>query len=149
MSHAELVNKVRISTYEGTIRTGRVPKMAEVASDLGVSREEVRAAYRILEQSHAFIVDHDADELWRAAPFSAVPTAFPVHVGELEYFGNCIWDALGIPAAMHKNAVLPASCGCCNHPMTLVVRDGRLELAEGLIHFAVPPKQWYNDVAFT
>ncbi len=126
-----------------------MPKMAEVGAALGASREEVRGAYEELQQSHAFIVDPEADELWRAAPFSAVPTAFPVRVGAVGYFGNCIWDALGISAAMHKDAVLPASCGCCDQPITLTVSGGKLEPEQGIIHFAVPPKQWYNDVAFT
>ena len=33
--------------------------------------------------------------------------------------------------------------------MELVVAAGRLEPAEGLIHIAVPAKDWYQDITFT
>src|SRR5437667_11759339 len=54
-------------------------------------------------------------ELWRAAPFSAVPTAFPVKVGDRSYYGNCIWDALGI-ATKTPRSMPPAAAAiwkCC------------------------------------
>jgi len=88
-------------------------------------------------------------ELWRAAPFSAVPTAFPVKVGNRSYYGNCIWDALGIPAMLGQNARIDASCGCCNLQMLLKVENGRLLGSKGLIHIAVPARDWYKDIVFT
>ena len=47
-----------------------------------------------------------------AEPFSAVPTPFAVYVDDQRYFGNCIWDALGIPAMLHADARIESSCGC-------------------------------------
>ncbi len=88
-------------------------------------------------------------ELWRAAPFSAVPTAFPVKVGDRSYYGNCIWDALGIAAMLHKDAQIDASCGCCNLEMLLKIENGRLLGSKGLIHIAVPARDWYKDIVFT
>jgi hypothetical protein len=35
-----------------------------------------------------------------ANPFSAVPTPFLVRSGDRSWYGNCIWDALGIPAML-------------------------------------------------
>src|SRR5256885_7144555 len=34
--------------------------------------------------------------VWMAHPFSAVPTAYPVVIGERTYWANCAWDAAGI-----------------------------------------------------
>ena len=143
------VNHVRISTYQATIRSGRVPKMAEVATTLRANTEDVRAAYRRLSESHAFMVDPETEELWRAAPFSAVPTGFPVRIGSVEYFGNCAWDALGISAAMHQDAEIPTSCGCCNQPITVEIVGGEPGRRDALIHIAVPAREWYKDVVFT
>jgi hypothetical protein len=109
---------------------------------------EVRAALERLAQTHAFVLQ-DTGELWRAAPFSAVPTAFPVRTGKRAWYGNCIWDALGIPAMLHQNARIDTSCGCCNHKIVLHVEEGRLLGPKGVIHFAVPARQWYQDIVFT
>jgi hypothetical protein len=35
-----------------------------------------------------------------AMPLSAIPTPFQVEVGGRHFFGNCIWDALGIVAML-------------------------------------------------
>jgi alkylmercury lyase-like protein len=84
-----------------------------------------------------------------AAPFSAVPTAFPVRSGRRAWYGNCIWDALGIPAMLDQDARIDASCGCCNYEMVLEVKDGKLHAPQGLIHIPVPACHWYEDIVFT
>jgi len=114
----------------------------------GWSRKQVDTALRRLCESHAFVLQENG-ELWRAAPFSAVPTAFPVKVGNRSCYGNCIWDALGIPAMLAQDARIDASCGCCNLEMTLNVNRGRLQGARGIIHIAVPARDWYKDIVFT
>jgi len=35
-----------------------------------------------------------------APPFSGVETAFPAEVQGRRYYANCVWDALGVPAAL-------------------------------------------------
>jgi len=65
------------------------------------------------------------------------------------YYGNCIWDALGIAAMLHKDAQIDASCGCCNLEMLLKIENGRLLGSKGLIHIAVPARDWYKDIVFT
>lgn len=109
---------------------------------------ETRAALARLSQSHAFMLQENG-ELWRAAPFSAVPTAFPVRVGKKSFYGNCIWDALGIPAMLSQNAEIDATCGCCNLAMPLQVNNGKLKEKIGVVHFAIPASRWYEDVVFT
>ena len=146
---AEFDNKLRQYTYQYAVKTGKAPKVAEAARDLGVSEEEARGAYERLSQGHAIMLEPESGELWRVSPFSAVPTPFPVNVSGQVYYGNCIWDALGIPAMLHRDAVISAACGCCNQPMVLNVRDGWIVEHEGRIHIAVPAKRWYEDVVFT
>jgi hypothetical protein len=84
-----------------------------------------------------------------APPFSAVPTPFRVAAAGREYFANCVWDAFGIPAALHRDADVEASCACCGEPMSLAVRDGRPLPAPGIAHFAVPAARWWDDIAYT
>jgi hypothetical protein len=146
--HAEFDNSLRLCTYRHVVASGKAPTVAQAASEMGGSDAQVRAGYARLSESHAFMLT-EGGELWRVAPFSALPTAFPVATGGLTYYANCIWDALGIPAMLGQDATIPASCGCCNLEMTLRVKAGSLLPHEGLIHVAVPARRWYEDVVFT
>jgi hypothetical protein len=141
-------SKLRLFVYRYMIRIGRAPLVADMAKGLKTSLPKVRAGLERLSESHAFMLQEDG-ELWRVAPFSAVPTAFPVRVGQRSWFGNCIWDALGIPAMLHKDGDIGAACGCCNFEMPLRVRRGKLLENDGVIHIAVPAREWYKDVVFT
>lgn len=105
-------SRVRLFVYRHTIRKGRVPVVSEVAQALAATRKKVSEAFVRLSESHAFMLQ-DTGELWRAAPFSAIATAFPVRIGKRSWWGNCIWDALSIPAMLHKDAAIDAGCSCC------------------------------------
>ena len=145
---AEFDNSLRLYSYRQVVASGKAPTVAQAAAEMGSSEAEVRAGYARLSESHAFMLT-ESGELWRVAPFSAIPTAFPVESNGLTYHANCIWDALGIPAMLGQDATVPASCACCNLEMTLQVRAGSLLPHEGLIHVAVPACRWYEDVVFT
>jgi Alkylmercury lyase len=141
--------KLRFYTYQHFVQHARAPKVSEAAQALDVAESEARAGYQRLTEGHAIMLTEPSGEIWRAAPFSAIPTAFPVRSGARSWFANCVWDALGIPAALHQDAISNAACGCCNRQMTLEVKAGSLLGTEGVIHFAVPARSWYEDVVFT
>jgi len=140
--------RLRQFVYGYILRRERVPSVAEMAKAVSLPTKRVRASLERLCQSHAFMMQEDG-ELWRAAPFSAIPTAFPVRIGKRSWFGNCIWDALGIQAMLGQDAVIDAACGCCNYQMPIEVKSGKLQSKTGVIHIAVPARDWYKDVVFT
>jgi len=140
--------RLRVFIYRFFIRHSRPPSVTEIAKELSRPLKDVKASLERLCLTHAFVLQENG-ELWRAAPFSAVPTAFPVRIGRRSWYGNCIWDALGIPAMLHQGAHIDASCGCCNFEMPLQVKDGQLRQHDGIGHFAVPASQWYQDIVFT
>src|SRR2546430_7963277 len=113
--------RLRLFIYRHLIAKCRAPSIAEMARHFK-SQKHLDVALQRLCASHAFVLQENGD-LWRAAPFSAVPTAFPVKVGNRSYYGNCISDALGIAAMLHKDAQIDASCGCCNLEMLLQGRE--------------------------
>lgn len=139
---------IRHLIYRHFIRQGRAPSVAEMAAALGWPAPKTRAVLRQLAATHAFVLQENG-ELWRAAPFSAVPTSFAVRIGSRSWWANCVWDGLGIPAMLHKDARIEASCGCCNHEMVLQVSGGKPVRPQGVIHFAVPAARWYDDIVFT
>jgi hypothetical protein len=141
--------EVRRVVYGRTAGEGRVPSAAEVAAALGSAREEARASFARLAAAHVLVLQGEGGEILMAAPFAAVPTPFLVESGGREYYGNCVWDALGIPVVLGRDARVAASCGCCGTSMELAVRGGALEAAEGVVHFALPAARWWDDVVFT
>lgn len=134
--------------YRHIIREQHVPTVARMAEALSCPVRKVKEGLKQLSQTHAFVLQEDG-EIWRAAPFSAIPTAFPVQIGKSRWWGNCIWDALGIPAMLAKDGRIDASCSCCNYEMVLEIKEGKLVGPKGIIHIAVPPRHWYDDIVFT
>ncbi len=84
-----------------------------------------------------------------APPFSGVETPFRVNVQDKAFYANCAWDALGIPAALHADAVVEAADGYSGEPMRLEVRNGQPVPQPCAIHFAVPAARWWSDIIYT
>jgi hypothetical protein len=142
--------RVRLSIYRAIVGDGRPPTAPEIASELGISTDEVEASLHRLDDAHAIVLAPGTPYVWMANPFSAIPTPFEVTVGDRRYFGNCIWDALGIPACLHEDAGIRTFCPDCSEPISLEVRGDTLAAAaDATIHFAVPAARWWEDIGAT
>ncbi|MFN2385089.1 MAG: organomercurial lyase [Thermoanaerobaculia bacterium] len=144
-----LATQVRMHVFTRAADTGRVPQPAEIAEALGRPEPEIGEALRRLAVERVLILAPNDGQIWAANPFCAVPSGFRVEAGGAAYWGICIWDSLGIPAALGKDAVIQAPCGDCGDSMRLEVRGGRLTRSEGVLHFAVPARRWWDNIAFT
>lgn len=141
--------ELRHHVYSATVESGRPPHSAEVAASLGVPRADVLEGFQRLFARRLLYLAPDSGEIVMAPPFSAVPTPFLVTSNGTRYFANCVWDGYGIAAALHADATVEASCGCCGEPMYLEVRGGEPRPAPGVAHFAVPAAHWWNDLPYT
>ncbi|HXO18670.1 MAG TPA: organomercurial lyase [Thermoanaerobaculia bacterium] len=141
---------VKLEIYRTIAETAKAPSAAEVAQALGASVADILAAFGALH-ARRLIVPEPADpaRIRMAPPFSGAPTAFLVKARGKEYFANCVWDALGVAAALHEDAVVAAEDGFTGEPMTLEVRGGRPGPAECVAHFAVPAARWWEDIVYT
>ena len=146
---AELLRDVRLHIYAEFVESGAPPTVAESAAALGVAPGEVEHAYRELESTRVIVLAPGTLNVWMANPFSAVPTPFRVETERRAYWGNCIWDALGIPAMLRTDATVSTWCPDCQEPMALRVASAALQPAEGVIHFAVPAARWWDNIGFT
>jgi hypothetical protein len=146
----ELDLRIRNEVYSSFVGTGNAPAAAEMAAQLGLAEDEVAAAYRRLHEAHALVLEAETTTIRMLNPFSAVETPHRVEAGGRSWFANCAWDALGIPGALHADGTVRSRCPDCGEPLELAVRDG--ELVRGgdlLVHFVVPARQWWADIAFT
>ncbi len=139
--------QVRYFIYEHFVKTGQAPTLLQCAQVLSHPLADVHAAYQRLADGRALVLQSNG-EILMAEPFSAVPTAFHVEVGNHAWWGNCIWDALGIPAMLKEDARVVTACGCCNDAMVVEIHNGALVEAPGIVHFAIPPKDWWKNVVF-
>lgn len=137
---------IRAHVYDAIMRDGMIPHIAQVAAALGVPAEEVRESFQRLATGRVLVLQGDS-EILMANPFSAVPTPFTVVVGDRSYFGNCIWDALGIPAMLRRDAVIDTSCGDCGTAARIEVSGGAVR-GDGLMHFAIRARDWWKDIVF-
>lgn len=144
-----LADDVRVFLFRETAATARVPQPPRISAALGRSEPEIRAALRHLAAGKVLILAPQSDNIWAANPFCAVPSPFRVLARDKRYWGICIWDALGIAAAVGADAVIEASCGDCGDAMSLEVRGGKLVRGDGVVHFAVPAHQWWDNIGFT
>ncbi len=145
---AALDYEVRRYVYDHTMKEGLPPTIAETASALSTRPDDVTVSFQRLADGHTLVLQRGSGEVLMANPFSAVPTPFLVRAGELSWYGNCIWDAMGIPAMLKRDATIEASCGCCGTAMHLAVADGSLQEASGIAHFAIPAAHWWDDIVF-
>jgi len=145
----EVIDKrVRREVYDFTLRRGIPPDSTNVAEALSLRRELVRDSFSRLAAAHVLVLQPESGEILMANPFSAVPTPFRVEVAGFVAYGNCIWDSLGIPAMLKADAIIDSSCGDCGTAMQIAVSDGEVS-GDGLLHFAIPARDWWNDIVFT
>ena len=141
---------VRLYVFRQAADTARVPSPAEIASTLDCSQHEIEESLRRLAAGRVLILAPNTTNVWAANPFCAVPSNFRVSALGRTYWGICIWDALGIAAALHTDATVSARCSDgCNQEIVLEVKDDALARSEGIVHFGVPAARWWENIGFT
>ena len=146
----ELDLRIRNETYSSFVASGHAPEPADVAAALDLEEHEVVEAYRRLHDAHALVLEPDTTRIRMLNPFSAVETPHRVEARGRSWFANCAWDALGILGALHTDGAIRSQCRDCGESVELEVGDGELVRgAELLVHFVVPARHWWDDIAFT
>jgi Alkylmercury lyase len=140
---------VKQTVYRHFASTGTAPTPDQLAVQLACSADDVRAAFLRLQRNRVLLLDPDSETIRMAPPFSAVATPHRVEVGRQLYFANCAWDALGIPAALHQEALVHSSCGQSGTPLRLQVGVEGPEPSPWLFHCQVPAARWWVDLVFT
>jgi len=141
--------QVKTAIYRLTAETGTVPSLAALATNLHAPAEAVHEAFTRLRANRVLYLESDGVAIRMAPPFSGVPTQHQVTVDGIEYFANCAWDALGIPAALHRPGVVRSRCEQSLEPLVLPVGETGPEPTSWLFHCLVPAARWWDDLVFT
>jgi len=144
------VTPIKLAIYDTFAKTAKAPTVAEIAAKLDVPLDEVQAAFDELHKQRLLVPEPGDDTRIRMAPpFSGIGTPFRVTVRGRIYFAPCAWDAFGIAAALHKDAVIHTKDGHSGEPMTLEVKKGKPVSIPCVIHIAVPAAKWWDDIIYT
>jgi hypothetical protein len=142
-------SNVRLAIYQSFATTGHAPALTELAARFACSTDDIRSAFARLRQNRVLLLEADGETIRMAPPFSGVPTPHRVQAGGQSYWANCAWDALGIPAALHREATVLSSCGQSGEPLRLQVGLEGPESSAWLFHCQVPAARWWDDLVFT
>jgi len=149
MAGTDFDQQVKLAIYRHFADTGRRPDAGGLANGLGASTADVLAAYRRLRDLRVLVLESDGASIRMAPPFSGVPTQHVVEADGRSYFANCAWDAFGIPAALHKPAVVRSRCEQSMEPLVLALDSAGPPASDWLFHCAVPAAHWWDDIVFT
>ena len=146
----DVLTRVKLAIYDHFVTTTDAPTVSDIAQTLNAPVSDIQAAFDELHTKRLLVPEPgDATRIRMAAPFSAVPTSFKVHTQGKRYDANCVWDGLGILAALHTDGMVRARDGHSREAMTLVIRDGSPKPTPCVIHFAVPAAHWWDDAIYT
>ncbi len=140
---------IRTFVYQHFVQEAWPPSAAECAARLDLPVAEVNNSYQRLHDHHFFFLEPGTSIIRMANPFSAVPTQFQVQIGPMVYWANCAWDMLGVPAALHQDAVITAVYEDTEETAVITVENGQVQHEGGVVHFPLPVRQWYDDLVFT
>jgi len=142
-----LERAVRLHIYQEFVETTRPPRVAAIARAVDAAPTDVSAALRKLAEAHAIVLAPATLDVWMAHPFSAVSTSYPVEARGRRYFANCAWDAAGI-LSMLGDGESRTRCADCGAALSIAARAGRVD-GSGVVHFAVPLRRFWENIAFT
>jgi Alkylmercury lyase len=140
--------QIKLAVYRHFAETGRRPSPGDVAELVGSDAGSVLDAYPRLCAQRVLALEADGLSIRMAPPFSGVPTQHVVIVGGKQYFANCAWDTLGVPAALHQPGEVHSRCEQSGEPLHLEVGLAGPESSSWLFHCLVPAAKWWDDIVF-
>ena len=133
--------ELRNGIFAWFVEHGRVPSLEEVGAD--------EPALQRLHDAHALVLEPGRAEIRMLNPFSTVPTAYRVEAGGRSWYGNCVWDAFGIPAALGVDGHISTTCSDCGEALEVDVVERRPRPSDLIAHILLPARRWWDDIVFT
>ena len=144
-----LAQQVRVYIDNQMVETSAAPSTGDTARALGRAEAEIEGVFRELDEARMLVLRPGSHTVWMAGPFSNMQTAFTVIAGGRAYYANCAWDAFGIPAMLGLDARIFTTCADCGGVLERKVTNAALPETRGIVHFALPPRRWWDNIGYT
>ena len=125
---------------------GHAPSLSELAVTAGLSELDARGALGRLHDAHALLLHPDRCEPWVVHPFALSPGSCWVETGGRGYWANCLYCALGIAAALRRDARITTRIGGEGETRVFQVADGALIESDFVFHLSTPVARWWDNV---
>ena len=145
----ELARAAKLAIYQHFASLGSRPSVHDIATRVGASVPEILEVFRRLREQRVLVLEADGESIRMAPPFSGIPTQHRVTAAGVSYYANCAWDALGVPAALQRPAIVLSRCEQSLEPLELRVSTDGPESCDWLFHCVVPAAHWWDDIVFT
>ena len=142
-------DSLRMFVYDHLAASGLPPTLAEIATRFGTTPAVARQELAGLKIGKTILVHPETCEIWMAGPFSAAKTDYRVVAGDRSWWANCAWDMLGIPMVVNEPVQVHTKCTDCGSPMMIDCSPSHPPTVDAVVHFLVPARRWYEDIAFT
>lgn len=138
---------VRAAVYAHFVEFGTAPTKTTLASATSLDGRAVEESLSRLAENHRLVLAPESRSVTMAHPFSGIRTAYRARIGDRTWQANCGWDAFAILSLLGDGEVLADS------PLDATtsawrVGDGVVSPG-GFIHFVVPARSFWDDIAFT
>ena len=140
---------LRQFVYDRILADGAPPASTAIAERFGTTRDAALRALADLKIGKAILVHPVTGEIWMAGPFSSVPTQYVVEREGRQWWGNCVWDLLGVAVLVGQPVRLRASCIESGEPFIADVDPARGIASDWVAHLLLPARRWYEDVGYT
>lgn len=144
--------QLRLHIYRFLVEHSRPPTTGESAGVFGMTERDVHEAFQRLHDAHTLFLEPGTTDVRMANPLSAVATPYHVTVNGRTLFANCAWDSLGVPAMLHADATIEAvytGPDGSQSPAHYAIEDGALRGDDGVVHFPLPFRRWYDNLIHT
>jgi hypothetical protein len=140
---------VRRFVYDVLLARGTPPPVSEIATHFDTAPNEARRTLAELKIGKTLLVHPESGEIWMAGPFAATETPYRVSCDTRSWWANCGWDMFGVAMIVGKPVRIDARCTDCGAPLTLRCDPDAPPNEEGVVHFLLPARRWYDDIGFT
>ena len=129
---------------------GPGPRIVDLATELGATREQVRSGLLTLAAARHLALGSDG-EITMAHPFTAVPLGFSVMGRDTLWWGGCAWDSFALPHLLPDQGpmLVATTCPACDRAHAWRVDDREPPPGGQVAYFLVPAPRMWDDVVYT
>ncbi len=141
---------LRVFVYDRLVSEGRAPTSTEIGAHFGMDAGDVRRRLATLKIGKTTVVHPTTGEIWMAGPFAAGPSDYRLSNGGQTWWANCAWDMFGVAMIVGRKMIAETKCPDCGEALAIECDPEHPPIeAQGLVHFLLPARQWYDDIGFT
>ena len=117
---------IRKKAFRSLIK-GRSLSVSSIIESLDFSKGKVHKLIGCLSEKGVIVFDSEAQAVVGSGGLSLVPTPHQLQVEDKNLFAWCAADAVGIPAALGRDALIQSICHTCQTPVEISLKKGDLQ----------------------